>query len=172
MPDGTELTPLQPREFFGVPWSGEGEWLARWWVRWLPGRARRFHFSSYTTWLNDEVWLVHDTTTWEDGRIERRDGVARLLAPDRIRFTYDDMPGGTELQLHADGFSFSPYQMLVAVPPLPIPVLIRACDECRWDGATGELTDAIEIRLLGIPIGRQVMRLRPAQPAPEPQVSA
>jgi hypothetical protein len=161
MPDGTALTPLRPREFFAVPWSGEGEWIARGWVRWLPGRAHRFRFSSYTTWLNDEVWLVHETTTWEDGRFERRDGVGRLVAPDRIRFTYDDMPGGTELQLRADGFSFTPYQMLVPVPPLPIPVLIRARDDCRWDATKGELTDTIEIRLLGIPIGRQVMRLRP-----------
>ena len=80
MPDGTALTPLRPREFFAVPWSGEGEWIARGWVRWLPGRAHRFRFSSYTTWLNDEVWLVHETTTWEDGRFERR-AFAKNSAP-------------------------------------------------------------------------------------------
>src|SRR5919204_6945065 len=145
-----EFTPLLPRAFFAAPWSGEGEWIPRRWARWLPSRARRFHFRSCTTWLNDEVWLVHDTTTWEDGRVERRDGVARLVAPDRIWFAYDDMPGGTELHLHADGFSFSPYQMLVPVRPLPIPVLIQVRDHCRWHPTTGELTDTIEIRLLGI----------------------
>ncbi len=39
----------------------------------------------------DEAWFVHDTGTGEDGRIEHR--TARLLAPDRIRLTYDDILG-------------------------------------------------------------------------------
>jgi hypothetical protein len=160
MPHATGLTPLEPREFFAVPWSGEGEWIARW-LPWLPGRARRFRFTTTTTWLNDDVWLVHDTTTWEDGHVEHRDGTARLIAPDRIRLTYDDMPGGTELRLRGDGFSFSPYQMLITAPPLPTPVLVRARDDCRWDATNGELTDTIELRLLGIPIGRLVIHTRP-----------
>lgn len=63
---------------------------------------------SFTSPITDELWLVHDTTTWEDGLVERRDGIARLIAADRIRLTYDDMLGGTEIQLRADGFTFSP----------------------------------------------------------------
>jgi hypothetical protein len=161
MPTTTDLTPLEPREFFAVPWSGEGEWIVPRWLPWLSGRARRFHFASATTWLDDEVWLVHDTTTWEDGRVEHRDGTARLLAPDRVRLTYDDMLGGTELQLHAEGFSFTPYQMLIAVSLLPVPVLVRAHDNCRWDATSGELTDTIELHLLGIPVGRLIMQTRP-----------
>lgn len=89
-----ELTPLRPREFFGRPWSGHGEWRPHRWLRWLPG-PRRLRFRSFTTWLTDELWLVHDTTTWEDGRIERRDFLATLIAHDRIRFTGPEMPGGS-----------------------------------------------------------------------------
>ncbi len=107
------------------------------------------------------MWLVHDTTSWIDGRVEHRDGTARLLAPDRVRLTYDDMLGGTEIRLHAEGFSFSTYHMLIAVPVLPIPVLVRARDNCRWDATTGELSDTIELQLLGIPVGRLLMRTRP-----------
>jgi hypothetical protein len=154
------LTPLRPREFFGMPWSGEGDWQPRPWLRWLPG-PRRFRFRSLTSWITDELWLVHDTTIWEDGREERRDGTARLLAADRIRLTYDDMPGGTEIQLHADGFAFSPYRMLVAVPFLPVPLQIEAHDTCLWDPAHHQIEDTIEIRLLGLPLGRQSMQLRP-----------
>jgi hypothetical protein len=40
-----------------------------------------------------------------------------------------------EIQLHADGFSFSPYLMLVAIPFLPVPLQIHAHDTCRWDAA-------------------------------------
>ena len=159
------LTPLQPREFFGTPWSGEGEWIPRPWLQWLPG-PRRFRFHSFTTWITDELWLVHDTTIWDDGLQERRDGTARLVAADRIRLTYDDMLGGTEIQLHADGFTFSPYRMLVATPLLPIPVQVRAQDTCRWDASTNELHDTIELRLMTLPLGRQVMRLLPASAHP------
>jgi len=77
--------------------------------------------------------LVHDTTIWEDRREERRDGIARLVAPDRIRLTYDDMPGGTEVQLHAEGFVFLPYRMLVLIPAT------RSSSRCPQppSGATG-----------------------------------
>jgi len=142
-------TPLEPRGFFAAPMSGEGEWR--------PFR-RRFRFRSFTTWLTDDVWLVHDETTWEDGRVERRDGVAVRTAPDRIRFTYDDMPGGTELTLRADGFDFAPYVMAVRVPLLPVAVLVHCVDRCDVQ-PDGTLVDEIRLSLLGVPLGRLVMRL-------------
>ena len=154
------LNPLRPAEFFRTPWAGAGEWRPRPWVRWAAGPAS-FRFESSATWLTDEVWLVHDTTSWDDGRVERRDGTARLVAPDRIRLSYDDMPGGTELRLREDGFTFDPYAMLVAVPLVPVAVVLQARDECRWDGSARELTDTIDLSVLGLPLGRQQMRLHP-----------
>jgi hypothetical protein len=160
MAEPSAPTPLRPREFFGRTWSGEGEWRPRPWLGWLPG-PRRFRFSSCTSWITDDLWLVHDTTTWENGHVERRDGTARLVAADRIRITYDDMIGGTEIQLRADGFTFSPYRMLVANPMSPLPVQIRAHDTCRWDASADALHDTIELRLTVVPLGRVTMRLRP-----------
>lgn len=154
-----EITPLRPREFFAGPWSGEGEWEPRPWLRWLPG-PRRFRFHTSTSWVTDQLWFVHDTTTWEDGLVERRDGTACLIAPDRIRLTYDDMLGGTEIQLRADGFTFAPYRMLIASPMMLGPLQVQARDTCRWDPATGELHDTIELRLLALPLGCQTIRMR------------
>ena len=163
MESPSHLTPLQPREFFACHWSGQGEWLPRPWLKWLPG-PRRFQFQSFTSWITDELWLVHDTTTWEDGLVERRDGTARLIASDRIRLTYGDMLGGTELQLRADGFTFAPYRMLIANPLLPIPVQVRARDICNWNTSTGELHDTIDLRLTALPLGRLTMTLQPDAP--------
>jgi hypothetical protein len=160
MTAGPGFTPLRPREFFGSPWSGDGEWRPRAWLRWIIGR-RRLRFRVFTTWLTDELWLVHDTTTWEDGRVERQHFVATLIAPDRIRLTGAEIPGGAEVSLRSDGFSFSPYLVSVPVPFLPFPLLVRCQDACRLEG--DELVDTIEISLLGIPLGQQVMRLRPEQ---------
>jgi hypothetical protein len=153
-----ELSPLRPREFFGRPWAGEGEWIPRPWLRWLPG-PRRLRFRSTASWLSDDLWLVHDETTWEDGRVERRDGVAKLVAPDRVRMTYDDMPGGTELSLHAEGFTLAPYSMAIAPPGLPVRILLRCVDRCHLEPG-GELVDVIDISLGRLRLGRQVMRLR------------
>lgn len=55
---------------------------------------------------------MDDTTVWDDGSVERRAELARLVARNRTWLTYDDMPGGTELRLRADGFSFSPAAVL------------------------------------------------------------
>jgi len=64
--DPDRLSPLRPREFFARPWAGEGEWIPRRGLRWLPG-PRRLRFRSTASWLSDDLWLVHDETTWEDG---------------------------------------------------------------------------------------------------------
>jgi hypothetical protein len=155
------LTPLRVREFFGRAWVGEGTWAPRRWLAWLPA-PRKFRFRTSTTWLSDEAWLGHDTTRWEDGRVEHRDFLATLLGPDRIRFTGAEMPGGSEIRLWADGFSFSPYLISVAMPLLPVALVVRCSDVCRVEGGA-VLVDTIEVRFLGIPLGRQTMRLRPGR---------
>jgi hypothetical protein len=43
--------------------------------------------------------------------------------------------------------------------------VVGAEDACEWDAASGKLTDTVRLRLFGMPIGRMVMRLRPAPPA-------
>lgn len=159
------LTPLRPREFFALSWSGEGEWEAPAWLRRLARRPRRFSFTTATSWLADDVWLVYDTLKWENGRTEHRSGMARLVAEDRISLSYDDMLGGTDVWLREEGFAFSPYHILMAMPPLPLALVIGATDVCVWRPETGELTDTIRLRLFGVPVGRMVMRLRPGPPA-------
>lgn len=72
------------------------------------------------------------------------------------------MLGGTELRLRADGFTFAPYQILVARPPLPFPLVIGVEDVCEWRASRGELVDTIRLRLFGVPIGQMIIRLRPA----------
>lgn len=91
--------------------------------------------------------------------MERRDGVAKLVAPDRVRLTSDDMPGGTELHLHADGFTLAPYAMSIGRPGLPVPILIRCVERCHL-GPGGVLVDVFDIGLGRLRLGRQVMRLR------------
>jgi hypothetical protein len=157
--DGPELTPLRPQEFFARRWRGEGRFVPRTGLRRL-FCPRGLRFQSSTTWLTDEVWLVHDETVWEDRRVERRDGLARLVAPDRIALTYDDMLGGCEIRLHPNHYTLSPYLMAVSVAPLPSPLLVRCVDRCEL-GSDGSWVDTIDMAIAGVALGRQVMRLLP-----------
>jgi hypothetical protein len=151
-------TPLQPSEFFCPPWSGTGQWTPRGVIAPL-APCRRFAFRTLTTFLTDDVWLIHDETAWEDGHTERRDGVARLLAPDRFRLTYDGMPGGAEIQLRDDGFEATPYWLSVALDPLPFSLRVQCADRCSLT-PSGELLDTIDVSLLGLRIGQVTMTLR------------
>ena len=89
------------------------------------------------------------------------------LGPTRVRFTYDDMPGGTQIELREDGFSFAPYRLAVPAPILPIMILVSCRDECVLH-PDGTLIDTIDIRYLSLALGRLTMRLRRAEAAPAP----
>lgn len=150
--------PLQPLEFFAQPWEGEGEWIPARWLRRF-AHPRRLRFRSWTTPISGTTWLVHDETVWADGSVDGRDGTAVVLAERRLRLTYDDMPGGTEVTLRGDGFSFAPYRMAVRVPLLPVMLLVLCRDECVL-GDDGVLEDTVDVSFMGLPLGRQVTRLR------------
>jgi hypothetical protein len=147
------LSPLRPREFFSRPWSGTGELVPTL----LPGRReRRFRFRSECEFLHDEEWVVHDTMQFEDGETSVRTMRARLVAPDRIETTAEDMPGGTEVHLEERGFRFRPYRLVVPLGRARLRVRCR--DRCWLDG-DDVLHDEIEMRFMGAVVARITMRL-------------
>jgi hypothetical protein len=151
---GTKLTPLRPREFFRLRWSGSGEFRPR-----LGGHlfARRFHFRSETEFLDTEEWLVRDTTTFETGKTSHRTMLARLADSTHIKLSAEDMPRGAELTLEERGFSFRPY--LLALPIVgPLRIRVRCVDRSRLD-QDGALVDCIDMYFLRLPLGRVTMRL-------------
>ena len=145
-------SPLRPLEFFAPVWSGEGEFVPR-----LPARRRRrFRFRSETEFLSDTDWLVHDTTEFDDGETSTRTMHARLVGHDRIVLAADDMPRGAELQLEERGFRFRPY--VLRVPFRGLRLRVRCDDHC-WLDERGLLHDEIEMRFMGVRVGRVAMVL-------------
>jgi hypothetical protein len=151
-------SPLEPQRFFAQTWQGEGELAPRGLLAHLPG-ARRFSFRSFTTMVSEDFWIVHDETRWEDGRIELRDGLCRRLDETTLRMTYNDMLGGTEVRLRSDGYDLGPYAMLVSAPGLPLRLPVRCTDSCRLE-PDGTLVDSIDLTVLGVRVGRQIIHLR------------
>ena len=151
--------PLDLREVFAEPWAGTAVVRRPRWLRWLPV-ASSFHFRTEIS--NVELaettgLLVHDTTTFPNGRTWRRTMTARLVAPGQWEIRAKDMPGGAEQQVTTDGFTFTPYTILAPVIG-PVRVPLRCEDEIRLlDGRT--MTDTIAMRFLGVPVGTVEMRL-------------
>jgi len=67
------------------------------------------------------------------------------------------MPGGAEVRLRGDGFDFSPY--LIRTPVLGrLRLPLRHFDAVQLE-EDGTMLDTIELRLLGVRLGRVTMRL-------------
>lgn len=154
--------PLDLREVFARPWAGTATIWRPWWVRWLPV-ASQFHFRteiSDVALAETTGLVVHDTTTFPNGRTWQRTMRAKLLAPGHWKVSARDMPGGAEQTVTADGFRFTRYTVLAPVfGPVRLP--LRCDDEVRLVDATTML-DTVEMRFLGVHVATVTMRMTPA----------
>jgi hypothetical protein len=151
--------PLDLREVFVRPWEGDAELWQPWWLRWFPA-PRRWTFRSEILNLGQDSWDVLDTSTFPNGVAQQRQMHCEVLASDRLKLTASDMPGGTEVQLRSDGFDFNPY--VIRTPILGrLRLPFRHFDTVRLE-EDGTMVDTIELRFLGVRVGRVRMRLRPA----------
>lgn len=83
---------------------------------------------------------------------------AQQLAEDRLRVTADDMPGCAMLRSRIDGFEFSPYVIRTRVLG-PLRLRPSHYDSVRLE-ADDTMTDTIELRFLGVVVGRITVRLK------------
>jgi hypothetical protein len=148
-------SPLQVREFFSGVWTGNGELIPSWWLRWCCPNERVRH-SSEAVWLTSTVWIVKDHFEFSSGRLVEGKMFCELIAPDRIHITADHMPLGADINLTETGFSFTPYRVLASYRGFTFQ--FRCFDECTVD-VDGRVHDRIRIYWHSIPVGE--MRLGP-----------
>ena len=155
---------LDLRMLFARPWSGDAAIRRPWWLRWLAlPVASGFHFHTEISDVDlaeTTGLLVHDTTTFPNGRTWRRTMTARLVGPGHWMISAKDMPGGAEQIVTGDGFRFTRYTILTPVLG-PIRIPLRCDDEVRLVDAR-TMTDTIEMRFLGLHVGTVEMVLTQA----------
>jgi len=149
--------PLDLSEVFATAWAGQASTWLPWWIRWVPLVPTRFHFRTQAVPTATGV-VVHDTQKFPNGRVWRRTMIGERLAPDRWRMTADDMPGGAEITVRGDGYTFTPYTIWIPVLG-PVKVPLRCRDEVLFEDEAS-LLDTIEFRFLGVRVGTLTMRLR------------
>ncbi|RZI82936.1 MAG: hypothetical protein EOO67_17635 [Microbacterium sp.] len=148
--------PLDLREVFDRPWTGQARVVRPWWLRWVPFVPTGFDFRTEVVPTEDGA-IVHDTQTFPDGRVWERTMHGRITGPGRWQMTADDMPGGAEIVVGPDGYAFAYTIWAPVLGPLRLP--LRCTDEVRFDSADS-LTDTIVFRFLGLHVGTLTMRLR------------
>jgi hypothetical protein len=149
------ITPLQPRQFFTGMWSGKGELRPRSVLAWVMG-VQGVAYQGRTTWLSETVWMAEELFTLSRTGPVTRTTFLRIVAPDRLHMTCDDVPGGAEILLRTDGFHFSPYLFRSAIAGGHLTV--RCLDQARLD-ERGVLHDEIRMYYSGIQLATLSMTI-------------
>lgn len=148
-------TPLQPRRFFRGRWSGTGEVIPHLLLRWLIHRES-LRWESDTEWLSDTIWIVHERMEFESGSTSERTMFSRLVAPDRIHVTADDMPLGADITLSATGYQFTPYLIWTERNGRRIRLSCVDINDIQPDGT---ILDTIRMSWYGLPVATLQMRV-------------
>lgn len=130
---------LTPREIWGPTWEGEGQYTPGPKFSSLTSPLRGF-FRTEMTWLSDDFFVMHDTTTWEGGEPEYRDAFAKRLDKHTVRVTYDGVEGGMLLNLQPDGFRATYRYHFPLAPPLLSDIVLADVTDENYVGTAGEAT--------------------------------
>jgi hypothetical membrane protein len=154
----SELIPVGPRAFLGQTWSGPGGFcLGAFYVeRW----AQPITFTRTSRWIDDQFWILDDTTRFTSGFAIERRMFGELVGPERVRIVADDMPGGAEIVIEEGGYRVYPYKY--SYPIGPVRFNLRCRDEVRKREG-GELEWTIRFSWLGIPAGVLRGYVRPVE---------
>src|SRR5436190_18509983 len=157
-PQPSALIPLRPRAFLASNWTGTGEVVLR---PVFLGRllARRFRATREATWISETVWRIDDAADFGGGRVQRRQMYCEFVAEDHVQITGGDLPEGIDVWLEQGGYRTSPFRLDFAVGPVP---LLLRCHDIPYVDDDGTFGNALDVRsLLGIPLARVALRVRP-----------
>jgi hypothetical protein len=154
------LTPMRAGRFFQRHWTGGGELVLR--PLWLWRRfPMRFTAVRELDFYSDELFVFHDRAEFERGYVHDERRYCRMRGDDRIEVAAPDLPDGAVVRLEEDGYRIEPYTLLARAGPVAL--TLETLDTHRIDGET--LIDTIDLRWLGILVGRMMIRMDPTSPA-------
>ena len=117
------------------------------WLRWLLP-TEKVRAVSRPRWTSDRTWQVAERFEFSHSPPIDREMAVEIVAPDRLRVTAADMPGGTEIILFANGFRFTPY--LINARRFGLEWRLRCRDDSRIR-PDGLIENDIRMSLFGIP---------------------
>ncbi len=149
-------SPLQHREFFSGTWTGEGELRLVGPCGWLR-RPQRFRYHTRVRWITEARSEFTDVFEFESGRRLALPFVSEIVDERRFHVESPDMPGGADMQLSEDGYTYSPYVVLARVGPLRFRL---RCTDVNVIDSEGLIHDRVEMRWLGLRTATMTMTIR------------
>ena len=149
------ITPLQPKEFFTGLWLGKGEFRLHSVLHWFVP-DQHVEYQGRTTWLSDKLWVASEEFRLSHAGPFSRTTFIRILGPERLHMTCDDVPGGADILLHEQGFQFTPY--LFRSPIAGSHLLVKCIDEAQLD-EYGVLHDKIMMYYAGLHLATMTMAI-------------
>ena len=149
-------TPLQPREFFDGAWTGEGELRYRG-ILSLFLRPDRFRYTNSGSWVSDTRKDFEDSLEFGSGLVLRLRFTAEIVDAHRLQITSNDMPGGAHILLSQDGYTYTPYVILVRRGPFRVRL---HCRDVNVVDENGVIHDRVEMSWLGLPQATLTMTIQ------------
>ena len=134
---------------------GKGEFRLHSILRWLVP-DQDVAYQGRTTRPSDTLWIVTEETGLSLAGPIPRATYVRILGPERLHMTCDDIPGGADILLDGRGFKFTPYRFRSSFGGGH--VTVRCIDEAQLD-AHGVLHDKIKMSFAGIHMATLTMAI-------------
>ncbi len=160
----TGPSPLQPRQFFSGTWTGEGELRFVGMGGWLRG-PERFRYQTRLRWITEARSEYTDVIEFEFGRKLEIPFVSEIVDEQRLHVASPDMPGGADIQLSEDGYTYSPYTIVTRVGPLRFQL---HCTDVNRIDREGLIHDRVEMRWLGLRVATLTITIRVDRSDPRP----
>lgn len=116
-----------------------------------------FRYASTGQWLSDTQRQFRDELEFESGRLIKTTLTCHVVGKDRLHVTCPDMPGGADILLARDGYTFTPYRWQTRVGPFTIRL---RCFDANTVDQDGVIHDRVEMRWLRMPVATFTMRVK------------
>lgn len=124
-------------------------------------RPWTFTFSARPTWLSDRIWIVDEDYEFGTGESLQRRMFVEQVSPTMLHVTADDMPLGADVHLDAEGFRFSPYQVLAS--HWGFRWRLR-CHDASVVDEDGVVHDRVRLYFMGIRVATMTLKITVRRP--------
>lgn len=135
---------------------GEGELRFVGPAGWL-WRPERFRYQTHVRWITHSRSEYTDVFEFESGRKLVVPFVSEVVDERKVHVTSPDMPGGADIHLSEDGYTYSPYVTLARIGPFKFHL---HCSDANVIDQEGLIHDRVEMRWFGLRLAILTMTIR------------
>ncbi len=120
-------------------------------------RPDRLRYTNIGRWVSDTRKEFEDCLEFDSGLVVRLRFTAEIVDKRRLRVTSTDMPGGADIILSEDGYTYTPY--VIHVRRGRFRVRLR-CRDVNVVDKEGLIQDRVEMSWLGLPKATLTMTIQ------------